>query len=410
MTGKLFRTFEIGGTLCALLLVLAGAADGDDDLLGQKVFLKETARPKVGNKTLESTDIAIPATVSKVDGDWVWVGKAWVKRGDLITVEDAPTYYTRALNSNPNSSDAYLCRGMAWNLKREYANAIKDYTQAIRLSTYPANLCNIYDARGAAYHALHEYKKALADLTEAIRLNPGAAMLYNDRGCILTSLDEHQKADADFVEAIRLDPKLALAWSNRATNWTKLKKYDRALEDFEKAIQLDSKSWHAHVGRGYVWSKQGRYGRALEDWDEVIRVAPDLPWGYMNKARIWSTCGSLSERDGKQALAAAEKACELAHWDDWRCVSVLACAYAECGKFEQAVKWQKKAIEMNRNPEEVDAKKSAKQLAAFEAKRAFSDPDVTAELDEEAGENPPTPGDEPDDPPVPQPVAEEKTP
>jgi tetratricopeptide (TPR) repeat protein len=135
----------------------------------------------------------------------------------------------------------------------------------------------------------------------------------------------------------------------------------------------------------------------LEDWDDAIRVAPDLPWGYMNKARLWSTCGSLSERDGKKALEAAKKACELDHWDQWRCVSVLACAYAECGKFDEAIKWQKKAIEMDRNPEEVDRKKSAKQLATFEAHQAFTDPDVTAEMDEEEGENPPTPGEDVDE-------------
>jgi tetratricopeptide (TPR) repeat protein len=409
-TGNSVFARSVGVIVLVLSVAIAPHANADDDLIGQKVFLKGSARPRVGNKTLVSTDIAIPAIVSKVDGDWAWVGKAWVKRNELVTIDEAPAYYTRALNSNPNSGDAYLCRGLAWMLKREYTNAVKDYTLAIRYSTNPSNLFAVYDARGAAYHALHEHKKALADITEAIRLNPAIAMLFNDRGCIYTSLDEHQKADADFIEALRLDPKLALAWSNRATNWTKLKKYDRALEDFDKALKLDPKSWHAHVGRGYVWSKQGRYGRALEDWDETIQLAPDLPWGYMNKARIWSTCGSLSERDGKKALEAAKQACELAHWDEWRCVSVLACAYAECGKFDEAIKHQKKAIEMDRNPEEADKKKCAKQLADFEAHRAYTDPDVTAEMDEEDGDTPPTPGADSDEFDAPKPVTAEKTP
>ena len=37
---------------------------------------------------------------------------------------------------------------------------------------------------------------------------------------------------------------------------------------------------------------------------------------------------------------------ELTFWNEFRCLDVLAAAYAESSDFEQAVKWQAKVVEM----------------------------------------------------------------
>ena len=65
----------------ALCLVVGGAvadARADDSWLGQQVFVKETAKPKLGNKIIPWNEVGMPATVSKVEGDWLWLGKVWV--------------------------------------------------------------------------------------------------------------------------------------------------------------------------------------------------------------------------------------------------------------------------------------------------------------------------------------------
>jgi tetratricopeptide (TPR) repeat protein len=365
---------KCGFALCACWALVTSAALADDAWIGQQIFLKETAKPKLGDRTFGWNDVAFPAKVTKVNGDWLWIGKAWVRTGEVVKADDAPAYYANVLRRTPSAAYAYLLRGLAWRLKHDYDNAIKDFSEAIRIEPTAAIA---YQARGSVYHHIHEFTKALADLSEAIRLSPTTGMFYNDRGCIYKSLDNYTKANEQFNEAIRIDPKLALAYSNRGINWHVQKQYDKAMADFDKAIKIDPKLTHAYDSRGYVWSKEGHYNQALKDWDDSIRIAPDEPGAYRNKARLYASCESVGHRDGQLALENATKACELDHWEEWIDVAILAAAYAELGQFDEAIRWQKKAIAMNKNPEERDTIQQKDRLNLYETGLPFRDPEVS---------------------------------
>ena len=340
----------------ALWLVLGGvvakAHAPADDWLGQQVFVKETAKPKLGDKIIPWNQVGMPATVSKVEGDWLWLGKVWVRSGEVVKRDDAPGYYAKVLQRDPSAAYAYMLRGVAFRLKRDYDNALRDFSEAIRIEP-DAHIA--YQARAAVYHQTHEFQKALADISEAIRLAPDVGLYYNDRGCIYKSLENYNKAREQFDEAIRIDPKLALAYANRGVNWHIEKKYDKAMADCNKAIEIDNKLTHAYNQRGYVWSKEGHYSEALKDWDASIRIAPFEPGGYHNKARLYASCMSLGHRDGEFGAGKRRRkraSCRSGRngftWRRWRP------RYAECGKFDDAIEWEKKAIAMNKNPENRD--------------------------------------------------------
>jgi hypothetical protein len=66
---------------------------------------------------------------------------------------------------------------------------------------------------------------------------------------------------------------------------------------------------------------------------------------YGNFAWILATCPEGKVRDGKRAIQMATKACELTDWKSGRELSILAAAYAENGQFDEAVRYQTKALE-----------------------------------------------------------------
>ena len=50
-------------------------------------------------------------------------------------------------------------------------------------------------------------------------------------------------------------------------------------------------------------------------------------------------------RNGQRARECATRACELTEWAEAGFLDTLATACAECGEFDDAIKWQEKAME-----------------------------------------------------------------
>ena len=67
----------------------------------------------------------------------------------------------------------------------------------------------------------------------------------------------------------------------------------------------------------------------------------------------------------------ATKACEISKWREWLCVATLAAACAERGEFEEAIKWQTKAMAMSQPAEERDQKDNDERLQLYRAGKPF---------------------------------------
>jgi tetratricopeptide (TPR) repeat protein len=165
--------------------------------------------------------------------------------------------------------------------------------------------------RAWALHAAHAYDKAIKDHDEAIRLQPNCADWYGNRAATWAAKKDYDKAIADFTRALRISPDDSETFRNRAVLWTAKKEYAKAIADLETALQLRPKDGNLHS---------------------------DLAW-------LLATSPTAKLRNGKRAVKAATRACELTSWDDPDCFTSLAAAYAESGDFDQATHWQQKALD-----------------------------------------------------------------
>jgi tetratricopeptide (TPR) repeat protein len=194
------------------------------------------------------------------------------------------------LSSQGSSASApavreYIARGDSYMKEKDYALAIAEYTQAIRLDT---NNVEAYVERGRAYSLLGNDDRAIADFTQAIRLNPNYSEAYRLRGLIYGAYYKEQYADfdraiADYTQLIRLNPNDRVAYMSRAEIYKLKKDYNRAIADYTQMIKLDPNVSITYTFRGCAYKELGDFNRAISDFETALRMWPE---DYLAKSNL----------------------------------------------------------------------------------------------------------------------------
>ena len=162
---------------------------------------------------------------------------------------------------------------------------------------------------------------------------------------------------------------MTAAFVERAMLYLKKDEINKALDDFNEAVKLAPSSPTVYGGRAQVYEKKGDYAKAGADFEEAAKVAPKDAMAINNLAWFLATCPEAAQRDGKRAVEQAKQAAEMSDHKQHGILDTLAAAYAEAGDFAEAVKWQKKAIELG--PSAEDKKKYEERAALYEMKKPY---------------------------------------
>jgi Flp pilus assembly protein TadD len=207
---------------------------------------------------------------------------------------------------------------------------------------------------------------------DTLAKNPAAANAHNDLGVILAKRQDFAEATAHFSTAVQSDPDNAGAQSNLGMALAMNGKFAEAEPHLLAAIRLKPGDPLAHKRFADALSHQGRNREAIlhlqvaqclsakpdiqtsldlaalfyqtgnarqaaGQFRKVLSLNPDLPEPLNNLAWLLATCSDDTVRDGAQAVQHAEHACRLTAFKDTKIISTLAAAYAEAGRYSEAV-------------------------------------------------------------------------
>ena len=262
-------------------------------------------------------------------------------------ITNSPSYYEQGVNSINN---------------REWDKAIKEFGEAIKLN--PTNGL-AFDYRGSAYFTKGDFDRAISDYRQAIRINSTDADAAFNLASVYRAKGEFDKSIRSWDAYLRLNPTNDVAYKNRASVYNAIGRYDEAIKDWNEGLRLNPNDSTALAMRGCAYFKSSQFDKVEHDYIEAVRLGPtnDVAWNSL--AWFRATCPVASFRNGKEAVEAATKACELAKWARWEWVDTLAAAFAETENFEKAVIYEKKAMGMN-GVEEKDRKNMQRSLTLYE--------------------------------------------
>ena len=244
--------------------------------------------------------------------------------------------------------------------------------------------------------------KARAECDESIRIDSTYAPAYEFLGVVLLRQGKLNEAASNVQKAMQISPKqpyyhLLMGEVLFAQNLP-----DQAAEQFKAMLNFDSGNPTAHCWLGKSLAAQGKLDEARAEFDEAVRedpsnaeghyelavalsmrqeaagavahyrsalrFSPDDPRALNNLAWILAANSRPEIRDGAEAVRLAEHACQITHDSEPLFLGTLAAAYAEAGRFDEAVATAQHAhdvaLNLAQNSHDAAEVKSANALAA----------------------------------------------
>jgi protein O-mannosyl-transferase len=168
----------------------------------------------------------------------------------------------------------------------------------------------------------------------------------NNLGIVLLRQGKVDEAISLLQASVDLRPDNSPAHENLAKALLQKGHVTEALIHYRKLLELQPDNIEAHNIVGTVLVQQGQIQDGVEEWQKVLVIQPDNGNAMSNLAWVFATSPDQSLRDGPKAIELAEQALRLSGGRIPVLYRTLAAAYAESGRFTEAIQTAQQGIEL----------------------------------------------------------------
>ena len=214
--------------------------------------------------------------------------------------------------------------------------------------------------------------------THALAVTSNNDVALNNLGIIFLDKGQLDDAISKLQAAIDLRPENAPAHDNLAKALLKKGQVAEAMVHYRKFFELEPASVEARNTLGTALIQQGHVREAIDQWQESLAIQPENGNAASNLAWVFATCPQDSIRDGTRAAELGERALRISGGKIAMIYKVLAAAYAENGRFADAIETAQRGAELattQGNPGLAAELES--NIALYQSGRPLRDPRIT---------------------------------
>lgn len=246
-----------------------------------------------------------------------------------------------AMDPDGGTADSLTNRGITLQMSGKNAQAVEQFQRALQRDS---RFSRAHSAMANALAALNKFDQAESHIRQAIALDPANPVYHFGLGEILLQRGKTTEAAASFQRVLASDKAHVRAMVRLGQIDLEAKQPARAQTYFQQAVAANPRDIQARVGLGLSLSAQGRGAEALAEFQSAAAVDGDSVYAAGNLAWLLATCPQDQVRNGPRAVELAAHACALTQNRLPEILDVQAAAYAEAGRFPEAVETATRAV------------------------------------------------------------------
>jgi tetratricopeptide (TPR) repeat protein len=285
----------------------------------------------------------VPKIVCGIAAGLVLLACAGRTREQLAYWQNSDALFRHAVSVTKDNWLAWFNLGLVLDNQGHVDEALADYRKAVALQpNYVEALLNI----GATLANRKQFSDAIPFFERALRQNPDSVDGHDNLGHALMEVGKPDAAIPHLRQVLQHRPNDVDSLNSLADALTQAGQFAAAIPHLEASLLAKPDQPVAHYSLAMALVRLGRTDQAIEHFRDTIRLQPNVPAALNGLAWIRAANSNAAFRNGEEAVQLARRACELTGYRRPALLFTLAAAYAEAGRFEEAITTAQKARDL----------------------------------------------------------------
>ncbi len=256
---------------------------------------------------------------------------------------DVETLWQTTLRLNPDCCMAHYNLGNVFAQQGLVDGAIRQYQEALQINP---DSVDAHNNLGIVLRQEGRVDEAITQFQQALQIKPDHAEAHYNLGNAFLQKGNVTEAITHFQQAAQIQPDFAEAHNNLAVALRRKGRVAEAIAQYQNVLQINPDNADAHYNLATALRQQGREDEAMVHYQKALQIEPADPEVHNDLAWLLATCSEASLRNGNKAVELAQQANDLAGGKNPIILHTLAAAYAEAGRFSEAVETAQRALHL----------------------------------------------------------------